>query len=854
MKKRITALLLCLVMALSLIPTSAWAANADAEGTDDGISVQANGTGHRISVKIYKVVLDSSKPLGYQNPELINTITVTCQDSTGHSGDNHFVNLKEFYPTSVGASTTDWSGWEFDAYYTKGNEKDTFYNWTRDRVNATANVTGSEPYPCSKNFYLVYKDSTPTPPTKPTNNEVKTLLGNIVDVYCTVEQENNTNKRYGPYSLEDGTFTVSDVTGNATNGYTCTVTIKDGAEGVDKYTSKPTGHTTDGSKNADMVKTITLTRSANATKWSVSNNGRFKLYAKCEQTPPVDPPAKPTGDDVKTLLGTIVDVYCTVEQENNTNKRYGPYSLEDGTFTVSDVAGDATKGYTCTVTIKDGAEGVDKYTSKPAGHTTDGSKDAEMVKIVTLTRSANATAWSVSNNGRFKLYAKCEQTPPLDPPTKPTGDDVKTLLGAIVDVYCTVEQENNTNKRYGPYSLEDGTFTVSDVAGDATKGYTCTVTIKDGAEGVDKYTSKPAGHTTDGSKDAEMVKIVTLTRSANATAWSVSNNGRFKLYAKCEQTPPLDPPTKPTDAEMQGILGVKVDCVATTQVKPAHSASSRKFIDGTYEVGEPLYDTARNLWYCAVTITKPEAYIPGYDSDLSTITSIMAGKQVKYLHELKVEGAVAAPTAKLIYTAKGWEVDGKGSLDAQFATINVICRPALPTIPELNRLGVDVNVSCTTKDSKHTGKTYDDLKDTDVVTGTITMNSQGQYECVLKLRDDTAKAYVTDYSGTTNADKKTHTLKDNGSITLVWGDNGWELKDQNAKTLIITATCTTGGGTNPGTKPGTNPGAKNPYVKDEGKKVESGKTFDAGIALYVGLGILSLTGSAAAIYKRREEY
>ena len=603
MKKRITALLLCLVMALSLIPTTVWAANADAEGTDDGISVQANGTGHRISVKIYKVVLDSSKPLGYQNPELINTITVICQDRTSHSGYNHSVNLKEFYPTNVGASTTDWSGWEFDAYYTKGNEKATFYNWTKDTVNATANVTGSEPYPCSKNFYLVYKDSTPTPPTKPTDNEVKTLLGNIVEVYCTVEQENGADKRYGPYSLEDGTFTVGNVTGNATNGYTCTVTIKDGAEGVDKYTSKPTGHTTDGSKNADMVKTITLTR------------------------------------------------------------------------------------------------------------------------------------------------------------------------------------------------------------------------------------------------------------SANATAWSVSNNGRFKLYAKCEQTPPLDPPTKPTDAEMQGILGVKVDCVATTQVKPAHSASSRKFIDGTYEVGEPLYDTARNLWYCAVTITKPEAYIPGYDSDLSTITSIMAGKQVKYLHELKVEGAVAAPRAKLIYTANdGWEVDGKGGLDAQFATINVICRPALPTIPELNQLGVNVKVSCATKDSKHNDKTYDDLKDTDVVTGTITMNSQGQYECVLKLRDDTAKAYVTDYSGTTNADKKTHTLKDNGSVTLVWGDNGWELKDQNAKTLIITATCTTGGGTNPGTKPGTNPGAKNPYVKDEGKKVESGKTFDAGIALYVGLGILSLTGSAAAIYKRREEY
>ena len=142
MKKRILAVLLALVLVLGLAATS----------------FAANSTGHQISVKIYKVVLDSSKPLGYQTPVLINTITVVCQDSTAHSGYNHSVNLKEFYPTNVGASTTDWTGWEFDSYYTKGKENATFYNWTSSRVNATANVTGSEPYPCSKNFYLVYKD------------------------------------------------------------------------------------------------------------------------------------------------------------------------------------------------------------------------------------------------------------------------------------------------------------------------------------------------------------------------------------------------------------------------------------------------------------------------------------------------------------------------------------------------------------------------------------------------------------------------------------------------------------------------------------------------------------------------
>lgn len=61
-----------------------------------------------------------------------------------------------------------------------------------------------------------------------------------------------------------------------------------------------------------------------------------------------------------------------------------------------------------------------------------------------------------------------------------------------------------------------------------------------------------------------------------------------------------------------------------------------------------------------------------------------------------------------------------------------------------------------------------------------------------------------------------------------------------------------------GTTTGTNPNAKNPYEKndttkkDDGKKVESGKTFDAGIALYVGLSVLSVTGGALVIGKKKE--
>lgn len=837
MKKRITALLLCLVMALSLIPTTVWAANADAEGTDDGISVQANGTGHRISVKIYKVVLDSSKPLGYQNPELINTITVTCQDRTSHSGYNHSVNLKEFYPTNVGATTTDWSGWEFDSYYTKGNEKETFYNWTKGTVNATANVTGSEPYPCSKNFYLVYKDTTPQPDpiTPPSTGPAYKEFGNLVDVICdsTVSHSDKTKS----YPVEDagivGTPTSEPVkdANNTITGYKWVVTIN-----KDYYVNQYKNDvSTDHTYKQDSREDLTIQFNWDGTNWSVDNtNNKGKVYVECEAVP-----QDPALDIVDGIPAGAVLVNCQTITDGTHNDSY---ALDANHVTFTAPAKDGND-YKCTMTVDLQKYFKEDYWTAHNGATLHPERTDSLGAsyAIELTWDGTVRKW-VAESGKLPvtMTTKCAPTVDFDKVDLADADEMVLVDCQPVDAHDYPYTKANTDATLRDSAISFGTIKEENGV------WTCEMTID-----LNKYLADYQSNHNDPSH-----KLVgTLSECKVALTWNVSEQKWVTTATKPFGTITVTcKPAKPTDAEMQGILGVKVDCVATTQVKPAHSASSRKFIDGTYEVGEPLYDTARNLWYCAVTITKPEAYIPGYDSDLSTITSIMAGKQVKYLHELKVEGAVAAPTAKLIYTAKGWEVDGKGSLDAQFATINVICRPALPTIPELNRLGVDVNVSCATKDSKHTGKTYDDLKDTDVVTGTITMNSQGQYECVLKLRDDTAKAYVTDYSGTTNADKKTHTLKDNGSITLVWGDNGWELKDQNAKTLIITATCTTGGGTNPGTKPGTNPGAKNPYVKDEGKKVESGKTFDAGIALYVGLGILSLTGSAAAIYKRREEY
>ncbi len=290
---------MAILVVVAMMPTAAFA---------------ANGTGHKISVDVYKVVLDSSKPLGYQNPEKINNITVTCQDSTGHSGYNHSVNLKEFHPTNVNASTTDWTGWEFDSYYTKGQEQQTFTAFTSSKVNATANVTGHEPYPCSKNFYLVYKDSTPPAPVKPDapkENEIPEILGeNTVEVKCTETMATHTPKTM-TYGLLAGSYTVGTVQGDASIGYTVEVTVKSAnyVSDFDTITGKP--HTP-----ANESKNITLKYNSTSKTWSVdpASQKPIKFDVVCKETPaPSDEPEIDQGTIETLLLGKAVCVDCTTD-------------------------------------------------------------------------------------------------------------------------------------------------------------------------------------------------------------------------------------------------------------------------------------------------------------------------------------------------------------------------------------------------------------------------------------------------------------------------------------------------------------------------------------------------------------
>ena len=57
----------------------------------------------------------------------------------------------------------------------------------------------------------------------------------------------------------------------------------------------------------------------------------------------------------------------------------------------------------------------------------------------------------------------------------------------------------------------------------------------------------------------------------------------------------------------------------------------------------------------------------------------------------------------------------------------------------------------------------------------------------------------------------------------------------------------------PGGNTGNNSSAKNPYQKDNGKDVKSGNTGDAGITLYVGMGLVAVLACAVIVTRKRKE-
>ena len=333
-------------------------------------------------------------------------------------------------------------------------------------------------------------------PVQPDKKAIEGAIGRGVAVVCDNQNVNHGEKRYKPTL---GEYTVSNVMGTAADGYTCTVTVK-AAKFIEKYSSDMSDavHTLIAGEPAE--KTIEL--KWNGEKWVAETELPVTFHTLC-------PPEQPSKKDIEGSIGRGVRIVCDNQHVNHWAKDYKP---TQGEYTVSDVTGTASEGYTCTITVK-AAKIVEKYGSdfgKP--HDLIIGEAAE--KTVEL--KWDGEKWVAKTELPITFHVEC-------PPEKPTYDDLKEL-GIDAKVHCAT----TTAHTDATYALIGGTYEISNPARKGTV-YTCTLTVK-AKDYVAKYNAEEnvGPHTLD-DRDSKTIELTWNGEKWTAAETSVTFNVKCEL-------------------------------------------------------------------------------------------------------------------------------------------------------------------------------------------------------------------------------------------------------------------------------------------------------------------------------------
>lgn len=333
-------------------------------------------------------------------------------------------------------------------------------------------------------------------PIQPDKKAIEGAIGRGVAVVCDNQNVNHGEKKYKPTL---GEYTVSNVMGTAADGYTCTVTVK-AAKFIEKYNSDmgDAVHTLIAGEPAE--KTIEL--KWNGEKWVAETELPVTFHTLC-------PPEQPSKKDIEGAIGRGVRIVCDNQNVNHWAKDYKP---TQGEYTVSDVTGTASEGYTCTITVK-AAKIVEKYGSdfgKP--HDLIIGEAAE--KTVEL--KWDGEKWVAKTELPITFHVEC-------PPEKPTYDELKEL-GIDAKVHCAT----TTAHTDATYALIGGTYEISDPARKGT-AYTCTLTVK-AKDYVAKYNAEEnvGPHTLD-DRDSKTIELTWNGEKWTAAETSVTFNVKCEL-------------------------------------------------------------------------------------------------------------------------------------------------------------------------------------------------------------------------------------------------------------------------------------------------------------------------------------
>ena len=452
-----------------------------------------------------------------------------------------------------------------------------------------------------------------------------------------------------------------------TTTFTVTVT---GEEEKPEYTLTYHENTTDPVTNMPDPKTVTLKSSTSPVTFTVSGNkpGRegytflgwagnpnateptvqpgntittpattTNLYAVWQSnTPPTDKPAKPTENNV---TGVVVDIVCVTTTGTHDMVQYPLGHPTDAQHTIGEVVSDGAGGYICPVTVRtawfvqQASDLVWKVQHTPTASTI----------TFNLTYDKNSETW-VKLAANPRIEATHEVTPDTPDDTKPDFENENVNIR----VQCVEwpSKHDPYKKSYGilPDAYEDlGMKTV-----EGTYFYTIKLDRAKYIAQFDEDIRKP--HT-----DTEPNEETYIEWRWENGAWQLiggPDGVDADIKVKCGQTE--TPPEAPTDDELEKLeMAVQVKCVVddSQQHKDAYDLLGK--YDEDYFVCAPKKDG--DDWLCEISYD-PDLYVAEFNTAFPNLKHVRNDEKIVPVTLIWADGSWQLKTQGSVHVTEEYTV------------------------------------------------------------------------------------------------------------------------------------------------------------------------------------------------------
>lgn len=455
-----------------------------------------------------------------------------------------------------------------------------------------------------------------------------------------------------------------------TTTFTVTVT---GEEEKPEYTLTYHENTTDPVTNMPDPKTVTLKSSTSPVTFTVSGNkpGRegytflgwagnpnateptvkpsntittpataTNLYAVWQsKTPPTDKPAKPTENDV---TGVVVDIVCVTTTGTHVMVQCPLGYPTDAQHTIGEVVSDGAGGYICPVTVRTA------WFVQQASDLVWKVQHTQTAPTITfnLTYDKNSETW-VKPAASPRIEATHEVTPDAPGNTKPDFENEEVNIR----VQCTEypPMHNPYKKNYGILS---GAYTDNGVTeNEGTYVYTIKLDRAKYIAQFDEDIHKP--HT-----DTEPNEDTYIKWQWEAGAWHLiggPDGVDADIKVKCGQTE--TPPKAPTADDLKKLEMAEMAVLVKCDVDDAQQHTKAYGLLGEYNedyiVGEPK--KVGNDWLCDINYV-PDPYVAEFNKTFPTLKHIQNDEKIDPVTLIWADGSWQLKTQGSVHVTEEYTV------------------------------------------------------------------------------------------------------------------------------------------------------------------------------------------------------